>query len=180
MVTERGQKGLFEQEVQSLKSELEASYHKEQCLDSSLSSANNSLAHVQELTEQRLELKDAELRQVKSELTELEKRQKVLEQGMLESRQEVGRLERAEHEALQESEELRDELEGWKVKERRIEELSSDRDRLQRKVNIIIARWAWLVTRWVVSYSPHHIATIAGSLWLVTGTSQICSCSFGL
>ena len=72
---------------------------------------------------------------MKQEMSDLEKRHSELEQNVGACRQEVSRLERAERAAVQESEELKQELESWRSKERKIEELSGEKDRLQRKVS---------------------------------------------
>lgn len=134
MCEERQQKDLLKEEVKDLEEQLRSSGYKEQSLNDSLSSANNSLRHVQDLTQQRVDLKDQELNHVKAELEDVEQRYKVLEQKMTESRLHIEQLERAERTALLEGEELREELEEWKAKEWHIEEMAGEKDTLQRKV----------------------------------------------
>ncbi len=134
LVSEREDKGQLHAEVKRLEEQLDASQHREQSLDDSLTSVNDSLRHVQELTEQRLELKEEELSHVRAEFSELESRHCQLEESMLASHRRVEGLERAEREAQLRSEELQEELEDWKVKERKMEGISVEKDRLQRKV----------------------------------------------
>ena len=125
--------------MRQLEEQLDAAQHREQSLDDSLNSVNDSLRHVQDLTEQRLELKEEELGRVREELSELEHRHSQLEESVAESRRKVDGLERAEREAQLRCEELEDELQDWRVKDRKMEEMSGEKDRLQRKVSVCVA-----------------------------------------
>lgn len=131
---EKKQRSLLKEEVQTLEEELRASQWREHSLDDSLQSANDSLRNVTDVTQQRVDLKAAELAQVKSELSDLERRHKLLEKSVVSSRLHVDQLERAERSAQMECEELREELEEWKAKERQIVEIAGEKERVQRKV----------------------------------------------
>ena len=71
---------------------------------------------------------------MRAELSELEKRHRELEESVEASRRRVEGLERAEREAQLRSEDLQEELEEWRGKERKMAELSGEKDTLQRKV----------------------------------------------
>lgn len=134
---EKKQRVLLKGEVQTLEEELRVSQWREQSLDDTLLSANDSLRHVEDLTQQRVDLKEAELARVKSELSELEKRHELLEKSMEASRLHVEQLERVERSAQMECESLQEELEEWKAKERQIVEIAGEKERVQRKVGSV-------------------------------------------
>ena len=131
---ERKEKTLLRDEVKALTEQLQSAQWREQSLDDSLTSANDSLRHVEDLTQQRIELKERELSQVRSELADLEKRHQLLERSVVESRLHIDQLERADRSSQMECEDLREELEEWKAKERQIQEIAGEKDRVQRKV----------------------------------------------
>lgn len=132
---EKQREDSLREEVRSLEEQLKASHWREQSLDDSLVSANDSLQHVEVLTQQRVELKERELAQVREELGELERRQQALEGNVVASRLQVEQLERGERSAQLECEELREELEEWRGKERDMQVMAGEKDRLQRKVS---------------------------------------------
>ena len=135
--------------MRGLEEQLEASQHKEQSLEDSLCSASQSLQHVQELTQEQMDLKDREVQQMKSELSELEEKQREMDQSVMESRVLVERLERAERTAQNEAQRLEKDLKDeQRRKSQELETTAIERNRLQRKVRSYLVGFFFKVLQW--------------------------------